>query len=477
MDVQKLIGNLLVAFGAQGLSLAVSGIVTLIVPKILGVETFGYWQLFIFYTSYAGVFHLGLNDGVYLINGGESIRTIDKDSLASQFGVSVIYESCFALLIGLVAFLSDDVRREFVLVAMAFYLLLYNASAYFGFIFQAVNQTRLYSASVIVSKATYFVGLMVLVATRVETFEPYVVIYALSQAVALVYCLLKGRWILSGSWLGLATSFGASLRSIRVGVQLMVANTAAALILGLLRFAVDAKWSIETFGQLSLALSLAGLFLLFVSQIAMVLFPALRQCTPAEMKNWFTRLQKGLTLILPLVYVLFLPLTAVIRLWLPAYQEALSYLVLLLPICVFDGKMNLLCTTFLKVLRRETVLLVINVVSVAVAGGVMLSCLRMDASVRVLIGCAVVIVALRWVFAEWFLSAYLGVSFVPEMLVTLLMSLSFVVLFHVVDERVAFAVLVVGYLFMVLLYRSTIVRGIEGLSARRTGLRRGSGDE
>lgn len=40
-------------------------------------------------------------------------------------------------------------------------------------------------------------------------------------------------------------------------------------------------------------------------------------------------------------------------LWLPQYKESLIYLGLLLPICTFNGKMNLLCTTYFKVFRKR----------------------------------------------------------------------------------------------------------------------------
>lgn len=67
------IKNILYAFLAQGIALFLSVLMSLIVPKILGVEQYSYWQLFIFYTGYVGFFHFGLNDGVYLRLGGQKI--------------------------------------------------------------------------------------------------------------------------------------------------------------------------------------------------------------------------------------------------------------------------------------------------------------------------------------------------------------------------------------------------------------------
>lgn len=46
MNYKKLVTNALVAFSAQGISLVVSFVMSLLVPKVLGVTSYGYWQLF-----------------------------------------------------------------------------------------------------------------------------------------------------------------------------------------------------------------------------------------------------------------------------------------------------------------------------------------------------------------------------------------------------------------------------------------------
>lgn len=56
MDYKSLTGNALTAFAAQGVSMLVSVVMSLLVPKFMGVESYGYWQLFIFYVGYSGFF-------------------------------------------------------------------------------------------------------------------------------------------------------------------------------------------------------------------------------------------------------------------------------------------------------------------------------------------------------------------------------------------------------------------------------------
>lgn len=104
MNLKSLASNAIIAFLSQGVSLVVSMIMSLMVPKVLGVESYGYWQLFIFYASYCGFFHFGLNDGVYLIEGGKGRADIDKKSINSQFCFLVAMQSLIGLSIGVATF-------------------------------------------------------------------------------------------------------------------------------------------------------------------------------------------------------------------------------------------------------------------------------------------------------------------------------------------------------------------------------------
>ena len=48
--------DMLVAIAVQGLAFAVSAVSAFVVPRVVPVESFGYWQLFLFYVGYLGHF-------------------------------------------------------------------------------------------------------------------------------------------------------------------------------------------------------------------------------------------------------------------------------------------------------------------------------------------------------------------------------------------------------------------------------------
>ena len=425
------IQNLAAAFLAQGVALALSFITSLIVPKLLGVAEFGYWQLFLFYITYVGFFHLGLNDGVYLINGGKTRREIDKADILSQFIVGTVAQTSIAVVTVVlsIAFLAGN-QRTFVIICSAIYMVVHNAAGYLGYIFQALNETKLYSYSCVVNRLTFLCLLIALLVLKCTMFEPYVLAYCVSEVAALLYCCLHAAFLFKERPEKTVVCLCSVMASIRCGIKLMIANVASSLILGIVRFAVDYSWGIETFGEVSFALSLVNFFLVFVSQVSMVLFPALRKIQHDKLNGIFAQGQCLLSGLLPWAFVLYFPICHILSFWLPQYQNSLYYFALLLPVCLFDGKMNLLGMTFMKVLRKERLLLRINLAAVAASGLLVLLNLAFVRSIELMILGVVFVIVARSIVSETLVRNSLGMPFSKNAIWECLVVAMFITVIH-----------------------------------------------
>lgn len=367
LNLRKLISDLFVAFGAQGVSFACSVVTTLLVPKILGVEEFAYWQLFVFYTSYVSVFQLGLNDGVYLQHGGESRGTIDKGLIRGELRIGLAYQLVAALMIVLygLCFEEDD-GRAFVIVAAAVYLLLSNITYFISYVFQAINETKVASFSTIVNRSFYLIPLIVCVLMRVDSFRVYLFFYLLAQGLSLAYCLWKGRFFLSSKPIALFRAVKETFASMRVGVVLTIANISGMLIMGMARIVIDNVWGLSAFGEVSLSLSIVNFALTFITQASMVLFPALRTVDENSERAYYGKIRDGLAVLLPAAVLFYAPLRWLVGIWLPQYYDSLIYLAFLFPVCLFEVQTDLTVGTFLKVRNELKALLFINAAALLV---------------------------------------------------------------------------------------------------------------
>ncbi len=440
--------NIFYAFFAQGISLCLSVFMSLIVPKVLGVEQYSYWQLFIFYVSYVGFFHFGLNDGVYLRLGGIDYEKLDYPVLAGEMRILFYVEILIAGTISVaVNFMDIALERKYILFFTSVYLVVSNVSLFLGYIFQAVNMTKVYSMSVIFDRVLVIVSFVILVSLHVKEFYIYVIFYTVSKFSSLLYCAVKGRELIFSRGVSFKSSFSWVKRDILTGINITVANIAGNFILGIGRVVVDHRWGIESFGKFSFSLSLTSFFLLFISQVSMVLFPALRKVNESKVKAAYVKLRFLVSVLLPCAFVAYIPMKIFLVGWLPAYKESLRYMVLLLPICTFDGKMQLLCNTYLKVLRKERKLLWNNVAALAVSvAACLFSGYVLDNVLAVAIA-MVLAIAVRSILSELYLGGVMGVRLGMQ----IFMECAFVALFVTVtwflDDLPAFLLTLAGFAF------------------------------
>lgn len=87
--------NLFYAFLGQIISLLLSFVLAIVLPKYLTLNDFAYWQLFIFYLSYIGIFHCGISDGILLRFGGKNINNIKPQFISSQLHILLLIQIFF----------------------------------------------------------------------------------------------------------------------------------------------------------------------------------------------------------------------------------------------------------------------------------------------------------------------------------------------------------------------------------------------
>ena len=464
----QFLSNLIAAFLAQSITLLLNVTMSLVVPKFLGVTEYGYWQLFVFYSTYVGFFHFGLIDGIYLKLGGKNYGELDKNKLGSEFRIFIVLEILIAFLIVFVSScLVDEMARIIVLDAIAAYMILYNATLFLGYIFQAVNETKIYSFSVIIDRLLVLVIVLFLLFGEIKSFIPFVTAFVISKTVALIYVSYKGREITLSKGITVNNTLKDMRENVAIGSNLMFANIASMLILGIGRIVIDQIWGIEYFGKISFSLSMTNFFLMFIQQVSMVLFPMLRKFEADKQVLVYTNMRTILGLILPAAFVFYVPIKMILILWLPEYSESLDYLALLLPICTFDGKMQMLYNTYLKVLREEKKLFQINTFSFIVSG-----CLAGISGFVLHNFLAVVLsmlfaVAFRSVLAEIYLSRKMNHSTDATFIGEILMVVIFVVVSWNFDEIISFPVTVAAYIVFLLINRSKIIQFVHIFRNRR----------
>ena len=394
---------------AQAVSLFTSVLVSFFAPKVLGMQSFGYWQLFLFYVTYVNISRLGVIDGIYLRIGGREYNRLDYALYSSEWKVFAFGQMVFAIGFALFSVMSSpEGDRLFVLLACSVCILIINSNNYFGYILLAVYRTKEYSISVILQNATWFIAILFVCVFRVDEYKILIVSYVFGHVLAGIFLMFRSREIAFCPALEIRKAVLEILKDARIGIKLMVSTYVSVLMLGVTRFVVDGRWGIEAFSVFSLALSLTNFALQFISQAGMVLFPALRRVDEDKLKDMYEWARDGLSIGFPIVLLLYIPIKVLLSVWLPQYEDSFYFMGLLLPLCLYDGKMQMLYVTYMKVLRQEKALMIINLFSLmaSIAWSLVGAYLLNDLS-SISLG-LVVIIAARSMLADGYLVRLLG---------------------------------------------------------------------
>lgn len=361
------------AFASQAISLIASFIMSLIVPKVLGVAEYAHWQLFLFYANYVAITLLGVGDGVYLRLGGKQFSKIDGGSFKTEALIVCLSQVFIATVVWIISLTIElDEGLRFVLCSLLIYGVIQNFYGVIAPVFQAVNLTRIYSISSVVNRVVFLALILLFIISSGDQYEPLVAAYIIGSLCSLVYCVICARGILSANLAPLSSVAKFLVEDIRNGFKVMIAYYASSLVVGAARQVVVMRWGLETFGQMSFAFSMVSFALLFIAQLSLVLFPILRRLDIDHLSAFYSKIRDLLFVISPLAYLLYLPASFVLGIWLPSYSDSFRYLGILMPLLVFDGKMNMLCSTYFKVYNDTNHLLSFNCMALAVS--LLLSC-------------------------------------------------------------------------------------------------------
>lgn len=422
-----MIKNISYTFISNIVSFLISSIITFLVPKQLGIESYSYFQLYIFYASYTGFLHFGWADGVFLRYGGEYYEKLDRPKFSGQFWLYSGVEVALGLLICLAGYtLTSPQDKAIVLALTGISVFLLLPRTLLQYVLQGTNRIKEYATLTILEKVVYITVVVLALIAGTHSFIPMILADLLGKTCSLLYSIYQCRDILTTKPAGLRVSLKEAWANISVGIKLMFANIASMLIIGFVRLSIENQWDVTTFGKVSLTMSVSNLLMVFINAVAMVMFPMLRRTSSDKLSGIYNTMRTCLMIPLLGMLVCYYPVKEILSAWLPQYADSLIYMALLFPMCVFESKMSMLINTYLKALRKEKWLLIVNVVTVSLSVVTTLITTYWLHNLDLAVVSIVFLLAFRCAFAELLLSTVLGVNVYTDIMLELTLTVIFI---------------------------------------------------
>ncbi|WP_086313929.1 hypothetical protein A5821_001478 [Enterococcus sp. 7F3_DIV0205] len=424
---KSVIKNLYYTVAANFATLGISILLNLFVPKLLGVTEYSYWQLYVFYSSYVGFLHLGWIDGIYLKIGGEEYDQLDKRNLGSQFWYLAIFECIVSSLVIIWSlFFMPSGNKSMILVLTAVVSLVTIAKTFILYIFQSTNRIKEYAQLSRNDRYLYvlLIGAYFLLGGR--NFFWLIVMDIISKSIMTIWGMYRIKDMLNLKPISLRKVFPEVLDNINIGSKLMLSSVASMLIIGTIRFFVQKKWSIQTFGKLSFTLSISNMFLTFINAVGVVMFPLLRRTNQQKLPALFVTLRDLFVPITYAILVFYVPAKYVLAMWLPDYAESLKFMGILFPIIIYEGRMSLLINTYLKTLRKEKTILFVNVMTLVLSLVLSIIIIFGLDNLTWAVGLILISLAFRCNLAEFFLCKSMNIRIEKSMIIETTLTVLFI---------------------------------------------------
>ena len=423
------IKNISYTLTANIANLLISAFTVLIIPRFIGVDSYGYYQLYLFYIPYVVVLYFGWCEGIYLRIGGKNYKDIEKSIYSKQFWLLGLLELFIYSIISIISlFLVSESNYYFVIVCICISAIPICLIVFLSFVLQATYRIKEYSIVTISEKVLFLIFVICLMAAGCHEFQIILVGNIIALLVSLGVGVFFCRDIVFCKQPSSAVGvFKEIFENMSAGIKLMLASLCSRLIIGIVRFFIQNHWDIATFGRISLTLNLSNMVTVAINSIAVVMYPMLRRTGDDKLPTIYGVMR---VMLMGLIFggiIFYYPVQKLLGLWLPQYAESLRYAAILLPMCAYESKMSMLINTYFKTLRLENTLMKCNMAALAVS--VICSIISVFILDNVTIAIISILISLvfRGVLSEIILSRYIDIDIRKDIVLELVMTVAFII--------------------------------------------------
>lgn len=442
---------------SQGVKLVLSIVRTLILPIILGITSFGYWQVYLLYVAYVGIFTYGYNDGLYLKYGKYSYKELPLKKIRSSLRLFIIIEFISLVLISILIFLEPDPNKRIAMLLATINIPILGLSGTYTYIMQVTNQMKKFSVYTLIDKT---IMLLLLCAFWFLHSENYIIIIfadIFSKSLILIIMMFSFKELLFGDTFSLSKSYKELKNNISIGFFLLIANLTGMLILGFGRVIVERFENIDIYATYAFSISTINLVLIFIGSIGLVVYPTLSRIDSSLHSRYFVNLDKLVSIIVFLFLVLYYPLVMFIEKYMSAYTGMFEYLPLIFAIVYVQTKMQIVFTPYFKLLRLEKKLLITNLLGFFVSATLIIILYFVFHGVFVVALASLIAMFVRMLYSENLLTKYMMINIPKTTFLEIILIIIFILSCFYFPLEIGFTTHLLLLLTILLLNRKSLL--------------------
>lgn len=301
---------------ANVLNLMIAVVNGFLLPKYLPVETYADLKTFLLYLSYIGVLHFGYIDGIYIKYGGKDLCTIQREQLAIEKKVLVLFQIIMSVPVMLIGIFMGNLSFIFISLCIMPYNLIY----FYKIIYQVTGSFQKYKAITVLCPALIFIlQIFFIFILKAEKSTWFIGIQVMVYFLVFIYyghkSALSGfRQKVNAEKVKIVIS-----ENIKLGFVIMLGNFMGVWITSIDRWFVKFCCSVWEFAHYSFAVTMLRLINTVVTAFSITLYNYL--CRNPEISKIY-RLRKAVFVSGAAVIGTIFPISWIIRLYINNYAGA-----------------------------------------------------------------------------------------------------------------------------------------------------------
>ena len=343
--------NVLIYSFGQGVLLLVSAVLAFVIPKYLSVSEYGYWHLFILYSAFTSLLHLGFNDGLLIRWAGKSMSQIEKE-FRPAFSFLLFQQIMFFFPIALLLWIFLHPPLLWVALFVLVFAFINNVAYFFQYTSQAVKRFKGLTSLNVGRGLSFLVLIMIMFFTGHKQFHAVITAFLFSHLLLLTAFLIWYRKYLLKKTKPIPTwEYGK--KNIHTGFFVLLGNLVLILFLTMDRLVVGSFFTIKQFAIFAFAVAVTNIVYTFVKAISDVFFPFISG-TASPFRNRAYQLGETTIILSWSAFIFFyFPIIFVIERYLPHYMASLPLLKILLCAVGFGSLVFILHVNYYKLHRKQ----------------------------------------------------------------------------------------------------------------------------
>lgn len=344
-------------------------LVGFVLPKIMGINEYSYYKLFMLYTTYIVLLYFGFADGMLVKYGGQDDTQINKSELryVTTFFIKMEIIVSLIMFICCAFFLQGEYKLIFSLLSI--FTLLSNVVTYYRYLAQAMLKFNLISrVNMLQSILTCLIVILCYFLVKFRVMSPlpatfYLFLFLVVFLILLIvlHNALRGT-IFIGKGLEKEESKRVVVEIFKLGIPVAISYQIGTFILNIDNQLISMFFNNRLFGIYSFAYSLISIISTVIVPISTVIFPFLNRQEKGRVMEQYSFNTSILFIFVYAALIVYYPVRLFIEWYLPNYDDSLIFFQLLLPGVGISSCISILVFNYYKVLKKSNVYLIQGII-------------------------------------------------------------------------------------------------------------------